>query len=542
MVRCAIYARFSTDKQNERSIDDQVNLCADRAAREGWSVEKVFPDFAISGATRDRPSLNALIAEADKFDVILTESIDRLSRDQEDIAHIFKVVRHAGARLVTVADGDVSEIHVGLKGTMAALFLKDLGDKVRRGQIGNARAGRIPGGRSYGYRALIKLDARGRLEAGWSEVDEDEAAIVVRIYTEYLSGSSPLSIARRLNAEGHRSPRGGKWGASTIIGNKKRANGILHNALYAGRIVYNRQRFEKHPITRRRVSKLNPRELWIETQVEELRIIDEETWQAVAQRLQVASHVRPNLQRRPKRILSGLVECGLCGGTVTIWGNERWGCSSRKNHGDCANGTTISTRQLEMRVINALKNQMLTPEWVEEFVDEWRILTNDENRRRQSLRAKAGTRLAKAQGRIDRLTNAIADGLGYEEMKAKLVEAYRERDAIEREMADQEAVNELTVHPGIAQEYRRWVENLQANLASGEYDTEELRASLRPHIGKVVMTPDPENRGAILELHGVLAAMLQSVGFGSASADRTLMLVAGAGLMRCSTAMRAIAA
>ncbi len=529
MVRCAIYARFSTDKQNERSVDDQVNLCAERANREGWTVDEVFSDFAISGATRNRPGLTALLEAVDRFDIILCESIDRLSRDQEDIAHIYKIVRYADTRLVTLSDGDVSEIHIGLKGTMAALFLKDLGDKVRRGQMGNAREGRIPGGRSYGYRPDIRIDARGRAEAGWSKIHEEEAAIVRRIFAEYLAGSSPLSIARRLNAEGIKSPRGGQWNASTILGNRKRANGILNNSLYEGRIRYNRQRFEKHPKTRKRRAKINDRDKWIETQVDELAIVDAETWNAVAERLAVASFVHPSHQRRPKKLLSGLVECGCCGGTVTIIGADRWGCSSRKNGGTCRNGSTISTRKLERRVIDALKTKMLTPEWVQEFVDEWRILTNEENRRRRTLQHKAANRLAKAQGRIDRLTNAIADGLGYEEIKAKLIAAYAERDAIKAEIDDQKAVEELPIHPGIALEYSRWVEAMQANLDSGSYDTEEFRASLRPHIGKVVMRPNPEGRGAVLELHGVLAAMLQSLSGNAAGGGVTAKLVAGVG-------------
>ena len=529
MISCAIYARFSSDRQNERSVDDQVHLCSERAKAEGWAVDQVFPDFAISGATRDRPQLNALLASADRFDVVICESIDRLSRDQEDIAAIFKALRFAGVRLVTLADGDVSEIHIGLKGTMAALFLKDLGDKVRRGQIGNARAGRIPGGRSYGYRPVYKLDSRGRPEGGWSEIDEEQAAIVRRIFAEYLAGRSPLAIARDLNRERIPSPRGGQWNASTIMGHRQRGNGILHNSLYRGTIVYNRQRFEKHPDTRRRVSKPNPRDQWIETQVEELRIVDEVTWKAVEARLALVPLRQAAQHRRPKRLLSGLVECGVCGGTITVLGNERWGCSTAKSKGTCSNRATISTRLLEGRVIEALKTRALTPEWVEEFLDEWRLLNEVERRRQQTLRATADRRAAKVQGRIERLTRAIADGLGdYTEVKAQLMAAHEERAAITAEIADIAAVDQIPLHPAIAHEYRRWIENMQANLASGEYDTEAFRISLRPHIGKVIMTPGTNGR-AQLELHGVLAAMLNSLGMQAETSDRTLSVVAGAG-------------
>ena len=59
--------------------------------------------------------------------------MDRLSRDQEDIAGLFKRMAFGGVRIVTLSEGDVTHLHVGLKGTMNALFLKDLADKTRRG-------------------------------------------------------------------------------------------------------------------------------------------------------------------------------------------------------------------------------------------------------------------------------------------------------------------------------------------------------------------------------------------------------------------------
>ncbi|HVO48544.1 MAG TPA: recombinase family protein, partial [Steroidobacteraceae bacterium] len=71
-------------------------------------------------------------AQAGKFDVIVAEAIDRLSRDQEDIAHIYKRTRFAGVRIVTLAEGPISEIHVGLNGTMNALYLRDLAANTNR--------------------------------------------------------------------------------------------------------------------------------------------------------------------------------------------------------------------------------------------------------------------------------------------------------------------------------------------------------------------------------------------------------------------------
>ena len=126
---------------------------------------------------------------------------------------------HSDVRLLTQAEGEISELHVGLKGTMNALFLKDLAQKTRRGQRGRIEAGKIPGGKSYGYRIIRKLLPDGSVTAGEREIKPKEAAIVTRIFKEYAEGMAPRQIATRLNREGVPSPRGGLWNASTINGN-----------------------------------------------------------------------------------------------------------------------------------------------------------------------------------------------------------------------------------------------------------------------------------------------------------------------------------
>ena len=67
-----------------------------------------------------------------QFDVVLAESLDRFSRDQEDTAGLFKRLTFAGVNIVTLAEGDITHLHIGFKGTMNALFLKDLAEKTPR--------------------------------------------------------------------------------------------------------------------------------------------------------------------------------------------------------------------------------------------------------------------------------------------------------------------------------------------------------------------------------------------------------------------------
>ena len=114
-------------------------------------------DAAISGASVIlRPGVQALLQDAQRgmFDMVLAEALDRVSRDQADVAALFKHLRFAGVQIVTLSEGEISELHVGLKGTMNALFLKDLADKTRRGLRGRIEAGKAGGGLSFGYRIL----------------------------------------------------------------------------------------------------------------------------------------------------------------------------------------------------------------------------------------------------------------------------------------------------------------------------------------------------------------------------------------------------
>ena len=164
-MRVAVYARYSSDLQDACSIVDQLALACEHAERQGWQVVAKFSDAAISGASlHNRPGLSDLMraAESRHFEAVLTESLDRLSRDLEDIAGLYKRLAYWGVDVITLADGKVSKLHVGLKGMIASLFLDDLAQKTRRGQIGRVKAGRIPGGRCYGYSLLTDGDERGR--------------------------------------------------------------------------------------------------------------------------------------------------------------------------------------------------------------------------------------------------------------------------------------------------------------------------------------------------------------------------------------------
>jgi DNA invertase Pin-like site-specific DNA recombinase len=147
-----IYTRYSSEQQRTTSIDDQIRLCKEKIAREGWTLVQVYRDAAMSGATPLRAGYQAMLEGAREatFDVVVAEALDRLSRDQEDIDALFKRLQFAGIRLVTLGEGEV---------------------------------GRSGGGNAYRYNLARCYSANGEPVRGGRTVDAAEAEVVREIFS-----------------------------------------------------------------------------------------------------------------------------------------------------------------------------------------------------------------------------------------------------------------------------------------------------------------------------------------------------------------------
>jgi site-specific DNA recombinase len=161
---------------------------------------------------------------------VLAESLDRFSRDQEDTAGLFKRLTFAGVNIVTLAEGEITHLHIGFKGTMNALFLKDLAAKTHRGLRGRIEDGKSAGGLCYGYR-VVKTVSGGNVTTGEREIEPAQAQVVERIFRDFIAGVSPKQIAKNLNREGVPGPFGGAWSPSTIYGNRNPEQRAVHRSL-----------------------------------------------------------------------------------------------------------------------------------------------------------------------------------------------------------------------------------------------------------------------------------------------------------------------
>ena len=534
--RCAIYARFSTDLQSESSAEDQVRECRRRADAEGWEVVQVYTDLAISGASNRRPGMTAMLADAaaGSFEIILAEDLDRIARDLEDVAGIYKRLRFADVALFTLANGQVDDLQIGFKGTMDALELGKLRDKIRRGQRGCLARGRIPGGLCYGYDVVREIGAGGQVDAGRRRINPEQAAVVRRILEEYAEGKGPKAIAKGLNEDGIPSARGGEWRASAIVGNAARQIGILHNPIYVGRFVYNRVTMKRDPESRNRVSRTNSAEDRQTIDLPELRIVSDELW-ARAQEARQSRNAQAVIvkRRRPKHILSGLVSCGLCGGTYTVVTKDRLACSRAREAGTCANDRRITLGELQRRVVTGLADHLLSPEAVSLLVREYHL--ERDRRLKDGARARGALerRLAQAQAAVDRLVAAIADGGGeFAELRQSLARKSAERDAARAELGEQDAVPVIALHPHIVEAYRQRVNGLTAAIAAGEPVSDEVKAEIRSLVDAVYIRP-AEGGGCEIEVTGLLGSAI-AIATGRRAPNKgappTVMVVAEEGL------------
>jgi site-specific DNA recombinase len=372
----AIYARYSSELQNPRSIADQVERLRGEITRYAGCPDEglIFHDGETSGAMWDRDGLQALLRAVEQGRVkrIFCEDVSRISRDPEDQARLRKSLEYYGVQLVSVdgieLDGSSrASLSFGVKALFAEQYLRDLGDKTRRGLWGNAREGKATGGRTYGY-----VTGEGSQVA----VHTEQAAVVRTIFELYARGLGYARIAAELNAKSVEPPRGtrrrsgGGWMHSCI-------REMLRNPKYVGHWAFGVREWRRHPETRRRVARERAAPA-LAGERPELMIVPRELWDVVQAKLVAHAEARRRATAREGRVprkptsylLTSLLRCGCCGGLLQISGgspHRYYRCATNRKRGatTCENALSVRESIARERVIGAIRDALNRPSAVE---------------------------------------------------------------------------------------------------------------------------------------------------------------------------------
>lgn len=484
-MRAAIYARFSTDMQRATSIDDQIAVAHRYAAERGWQVrqEHTFYDAAVSGASLDRPGIQALIAAAARrplaFDVLLVDDSSRVSRDLADAVRFAQDLKFYGVRVIFISQSidtanEQAETLIAVHGLVDGLYLREMAAKIKRGLAGQLERGFATGSTTFGYRTVGVPDPGGRIDANGPvllgkrvEIEPSEARIVVEIFESYAGGLGIGRIVARLNGADYLGPRSARWKDGAV----KR---VLANEKYTGKLIWGKKTFERRPGTRQHVQRPIPRKQWHVHERPELRIVSDELWNRVqARRAEVRGTLPASTDRTLMRgrnaalhspyLFSGFLKCATCGGALAITtgghGSPRYGCLRAWRNGStaCANRLTIRAKVVDACLLERLQGALLEPATVAYVTEALSAALNSRVDDRDRLLTDAHAAREQAAQRLAHLVRAIENGAPSAALNGPIADRQAELARLDTTLADLEeqpdtTARRLAVMPSLVRE------------------------------------------------------------------------------------------
>ncbi len=518
--RAVAYARFSTDRQDARSIDDQLRRCHAFAEARGLKVVEEFKDAAMSGSHVDRADLQRLLAASrarggSPFSAVIVDDLSRLSRDLGNTWNIiFEQLAGASVRVFDATTGMASD-GAGARLTFGAMalvndtFLQLVKTETHRGLEGRALGGFATGGRVFGYTTEKEPNPPDpEHPRSVIKINEEEAAIVRRIFTAYKEGIGLARIAADLNRDGIPAPydttsvrkkRGRGWAQTTL-------RAMLLNERYAGRFVWNKRKFVRRPGSKIRRAVPRPEAEWRVLQRPELAVVDPGTLAAVQARFADRQHApggRPlGATARHPHLFSGIARCGTCGAGLGVVSSltkngvryVNMGCSAHSSRGDaiCSNGLCVSERKLNAGILGALSKALLEPAGhlrtiVEQF-QTWVAAS-------KASPGEEAARLERAIQEADRAVRNLTEAVVQAGWSEALRERLREEENRLRELRHARAAMAKPPPAAASGEHvEAFMRDLlkQLGLTPIGVDVERGREVLRRHLGTVTLTPHAE--------------------------------------------------
>lgn len=497
------------------SLDDQIAVASKVCAAEGRPVAAIYSDAEKSGRNTRRPGFQALrtAIEHGEVDVVVFEAIDRLTRLISDALTNFDLMRFQQVELHSVAGGRQDVFRVLLAGMGAQLYSEMVGAHSVRAAKGGLTRGRLHM-KAYGYRKVPGEQGLNR------EPDPATAPIVRRIFERFAEDHSAKRIAQDLNADRISSPTGGTWHSSTIRGNPKRGEGMLHNRLYTGLASICATTRTHHPDTGVKRVDLTPDEE-VTAKFPELRIVPDDLWDRVqaelARRAETnAKHGNAAHARRARHLFSGLLACGTCGATYVRAGRSGYRCNESRK-GACDNRRSISCRRLETRVSARLRAAFASNDLRASFAAALHA-----ERKRPEVRDVHGevttlrTDLAQCKKGLDRILQSIEDGAPYALFRDETDRLNDEIASIEARIAELEPLRRSLAAPmpDAAALYDRALQEMTTLLGDPDL-VDQANTYLRDLVTRIVLTPDGEApHGMAVTLHVPLGGLLGQVADG----------------------------
>lgn len=389
MKNAVIYARFSSQGQNEQSIESQIRICREFAESQGLRVVNVYPEKARTGTNDSRPEFQRMIkdAESGAFQYIIVYMFDRFARNRKDsILYKEMLKQDYGIRVLSatqpISDDEGGEFYEMFLEWNDEKYSKRLSKRVMNGLTTSVENGTYCGGYLiYGYK-LIDTERKGKKGTIHKvAIDEEKAEVVRYIFNEYANGKDKKEIASALNAKGLRC--GGK--PFTFRTFEK----WLNNAKYTGEFYFGE----------RLCTTVYP------------QIIDKALFARVQKRLAQNKHLAGANSAVEPYLLTGKAYCGHCETPMVADGGTSrngkkhyyYACKSRKK-GTCDKSRESKDkleRQVAQMVIDFLSDKKNAEKATMDTINYYEQRTGDNGLR------SIETRIAKAEQEIENLTNAF---------------------------------------------------------------------------------------------------------------------------------------
>lgn len=302
-LKAALYARYSSDKQQESSITVQLAECRKFCVANHITVVKEYKDEAKTGTDGNREEFQQMLQDAylGIFDIVIVHRWDRFARNVELALSSQKQLEALGIKVISTVEnfddtpeGDFFKL---MSLGMAALYSKRLSREAFNGQIENARTGKAHGGVPlYGYEVVNKK----------YRIVPHEAEAIRIMFQMVAEGHSYKYTIDSLTALGYRR-RDGRLLSYSITD-------TLRNRQYMGEYIFNQ--YKRKPANKWRAQKK------IETEVVRIEggmpaIVDEETFEKVQALLDKRMQKNGRGRKKGKYLLSGLLVCAVCGWAIT---------------------------------------------------------------------------------------------------------------------------------------------------------------------------------------------------------------------------------